>query len=194
MRCAPVALLVPLLGTPLACSRPAVPSPSNSTQVIPAGAVDLTDRRGPGTHRMAERLKSFYETVRVEDDVFMNAERAEMFRKRLETASDAKQILHLWLHVAQELLKAGLSKRSRRLREAWLGKGGHLPLSLLRNNCDGTFEDVTEQAGLLRFHPTQTAVWFDYNNDGWLDLFVGNESVDDGIQLELQRWASSRQS
>src|SRR5205823_12247590 len=62
------------------------------------------------------------------------------------------------------------------LRGAWFGSHGHWPLSLLRNNGDGTFTDVTEQAGLLRFHPTQTAVWFDYNGDGWLVLFVGYES------------------
>lgn len=62
------------------------------------------------------------------------------------------------------------------LRGAWLGAAGRYPNSLLRNNGDGTFEDVTEEAGLLSFHPTQTAVWFDYNADGWLDLFVGNES------------------
>ncbi len=63
------------------------------------------------------------------------------------------------------------------LRGGWLGKDGRFPNSLLRNNGDGTFTDVTEQAGLLSFHPTQTAAWFDYNNDGWLDLFIGNESV-----------------
>lgn len=74
------------------------------------------------------------------------------------------------------------------LRGGWFGKSGHWPLSLLKNNGNGTFTDVTEQAGLLRFHPTQTAVWFDYNNDGWLDLFVGNESKeDDGNPCELFR-------
>ncbi|HEY0549910.1 MAG TPA: VCBS repeat-containing protein, partial [Verrucomicrobiae bacterium] len=62
------------------------------------------------------------------------------------------------------------------LRGAWLGKGGHHPNSLLRNNGDGTFEDVTEEAGLLSFHPTQTATWFDFDGDGWIDLFIGNES------------------
>ena len=63
------------------------------------------------------------------------------------------------------------------LRGAWLGKAGRLPNSLLRNNGNGTFTDVTEEAGLLSFHPTQTAVWFDYDGDGWLDMFVGNETA-----------------
>ena len=62
------------------------------------------------------------------------------------------------------------------LRGGWLGANGHYPNSLLRNNGDGTFTDVTEEAGLLSFHPKQTAVWFDYNGDGWLDLFIGNET------------------
>lgn len=64
------------------------------------------------------------------------------------------------------------------MRGAWLDKEGHYPCSLLRNNGDGTFTDVTEEAGLLRFHPTQGSVWFDYDGDGWLDLFISNESKD----------------
>ena len=49
--------------------------------------------------------------------------------------------------------------------------------SLLRNNRDGTFTDVTGAAGLLdkRPHRTHTAAWADYDNDGWVDLFVGHE-------------------
>ena len=62
------------------------------------------------------------------------------------------------------------------LRGGWMGKGGRYPNSLLRNNGDGTFEDVTVEAGVLSFHPTQTAAWLDYDGDGWLDLFIGNES------------------
>ena len=65
------------------------------------------------------------------------------------------------------------------LRGGWMGSEGRFPLSLLRNNGNGTFTDVTVAAGLLRFAPTQTAVWFDYDGDGWLDLFVGNESDPD---------------
>ena len=61
------------------------------------------------------------------------------------------------------------------LRGAWLVPGDH-PNSLLRNNGDGTFEDVTRSAGLLTFHPTQNATWGDMDNDGDLDLFIGNES------------------
>ncbi|MGH7171042.1 MAG: CRTAC1 family protein, partial [Gemmataceae bacterium] len=49
--------------------------------------------------------------------------------------------------------------------------------SLLRNNKDGTFTDVTRTAGLLQPINTQVAVWADYDNDGWLDLFVGGETV-----------------
>src|SRR5262249_55238447 len=64
------------------------------------------------------------------------------------------------------------------LRGAWVGKAGRIPASLLRNNGDGTFTDVTAEAGLLRFHPSQTSVWFDYDGDGWLDLFIGNETTD----------------
>jgi hypothetical protein len=62
------------------------------------------------------------------------------------------------------------------LRGAWKGVFGEEPNSLLRNNGDGTFTDVTDEAGLLSFHPTQTATWADFNNDGWLDVFIGNET------------------
>ncbi|WP_162495554.1 CRTAC1 family protein [Confluentibacter flavum] len=67
------------------------------------------------------------------------------------------------------------------LRGAWMGASGKQPNSLLRNNGDNTFTDVTIEAGLLSFHPTQTAVWADFNNDGLIDLFIGNESDKDNI-------------
>ena len=62
------------------------------------------------------------------------------------------------------------------LRGAWLGKGGQHPNSLLHNNGDGTFSDVTRSSGIYSSHPTQTAAWADINLDGHLDLFIGNES------------------
>lgn len=76
-------------------------------------------------------------------------------------------------------------------RGAWRGfmpANGDAPNSLLRNNGDGTFSDVTEESGLLSFHPTQVAVWADFDNDGWIDLFLGNESqVGDPHPIELYR-------
>lgn len=63
------------------------------------------------------------------------------------------------------------------LRGGWKGKFGKTPNSLLRNNGNGTFTDVTKESGLLSFHPTQTATWADFNNDGWLDVFIGNETI-----------------
>ncbi len=64
------------------------------------------------------------------------------------------------------------------LRGAWLGGLGAHPNSLLENQGDGRFIDTTEAAGLLSFHPTQTAAWGDFDNDGDLDLFVGNETTE----------------
>jgi len=57
--------------------------------------------------------------------------------------------------------------------------GWQLPVrrSLLRNNCNGTFTDVTSASGLAQpATSTQTAVWADINNDGLLDLFLGREN------------------
>jgi len=50
-------------------------------------------------------------------------------------------------------------------------RGGNI---FFRNRGDGTFEDATEKAGLSHVGHSQTAVFFDYNNDGLLDLFVTN--------------------
>lgn len=62
------------------------------------------------------------------------------------------------------------------LRGGWLGEAGKYPNSLLRNRGNGSFEDVTFDAGLTSFQPTHTAAWADFDLDGYLDLFVGHES------------------
>src|SRR5215813_7347690 len=51
---------------------------------------------------------------------------------------------------------------------------GQNPLkdTLLRNNGDGTFTDVTVEAGIDTTTNTWAGVWGDYDNDGFLDLFV----------------------
>ena len=46
---------------------------------------------------------------------------------------------------------------------------------MLRNNGGGRFTDVTKEAGLLDPVNSNAACWADYDNDGWLDLFVGCE-------------------
>ena len=54
------------------------------------------------------------------------------------------------------------------LRGAWLSENGKIPNSLFQNNGDGTFSDVTIESGLYSLKPTQTAVWADFNVDGWM--------------------------
>jgi hypothetical protein len=46
---------------------------------------------------------------------------------------------------------------------------------LYHNNGDGTFTDVTEKAGISnRGNWGSSAAWFDYDNDGLLDLVIAN--------------------
>jgi hypothetical protein len=56
------------------------------------------------------------------------------------------------------------------IRGAWIPSA--MRPSLLRNNEDGTFTDVTEEAGLLHGINAITASTVDYDHDGWLDLFI----------------------
>lgn len=68
------------------------------------------------------------------------------------------------------------------VRGAWLPRG--MRPTLLRNESDGTFTDVTEEAGLLEPANSIAAQWGDYDNDGWLDLFVANGHVDDRSRMK----------
>ncbi len=51
--------------------------------------------------------------------------------------------------------------------------------SLYRNNGDGTFQEVSEQAGIARARPGygMTVAAADYDNDGWPDIYVACDST-----------------
>jgi len=46
---------------------------------------------------------------------------------------------------------------------------------LFHNNGDGTFTDVTERAGIHGETQGHSATWWDFDNDGWPDLYVAND-------------------
>lgn len=64
------------------------------------------------------------------------------------------------------------------LRGGWIaGPNGCMRNSLMRNDGDFLFTDVTHHAGLAEpAYPTHSAAWGDFDNDGDLDLYVGHES------------------
>ena len=72
------------------------------------------------------------------------------------------------------------------MRGAWLAEDGMHPNSLLRNDGQLRFTDVTFESGLGELAcPTKTAAWADYDLDGDLDLYVGNESSE-SVQVPCQ--------
>jgi hypothetical protein len=60
------------------------------------------------------------------------------------------------------------------------GQRGHL----LHNNRNGTFTDVTDRAGIRGEGQGHSATWWDFDSDGWPDLYVGH---DYGIPDQLYR-------
>ena len=60
--------------------------------------------------------------------------------------------------------------------------------TLYHNRGDGTFEDVTRKAGL--YDPTSKALGvalLDYDSDGWLDLFVANDTQPNRLYRNKRR-------
>jgi hypothetical protein len=58
--------------------------------------------------------------------------------------------------------------------DAMNGKAAAPKAALFRNNHDGTFTNVTEQAGVANERWGYGCAVADYDNDGWPDLFVSN--------------------
>jgi hypothetical protein len=69
--------------------------------------------------------------------------------------------------------------------DVFVHRGGwEVPMrnSLLRNNGDGTFTDVTKDAGLLdASRSTHSVAWADFDNDGWVDVYIGHELSPSGL-------------
>ena len=53
------------------------------------------------------------------------------------------------------------------------------PDTLYRNNGDGTFTDVTARSGVMNSGKGLGVLFTDYNNDGYPDIFVTNDAVED---------------
>jgi len=46
---------------------------------------------------------------------------------------------------------------------------------LFHNNGDGTFTNVTEKAGIQGEAQGHSVIWWDYDNDGWPDIYISND-------------------
>lgn len=65
--------------------------------------------------------------------------------------------------------------------------------NLYRNNGDGTFTDVAREAGVEDIGAGMSAAWEDYDNDGRLDLYVGNMWSSAGQRItSLQQFQNQR--
>jgi hypothetical protein len=59
-----------------------------------------------------------------------------------------------------------------------------LPSRFYRNNRDGTFRDVTEAAGMaLDFGPAMGVSTADFDADGWVDIYVTNDSTANNLWI-----------
>ena len=58
--------------------------------------------------------------------------------------------------------------------------------NLYRNNGDGTFTDIAPQAGVEDVGAGMSVCWFDYDNDGAQDLYVGDMWSAAGMRVAMQ--------
>lgn len=61
------------------------------------------------------------------------------------------------------------------------GRGGVSEDSLYRNDCDGTFTDVTTTAGIKDTGNSRGVAFSDYNSDGFLDIYVAANSRNNSL-------------
>ena len=93
-----------------------------------------------------------------------------------------KTVLAPW-DMVLESISIDFDKASAQRKQAILGQCPRL----FRNNRDGTFTDVTEEAGLVHPAGIMGANVFDLDNDGWLDILFGTGDPD-LIRMEPDRF------
>lgn len=54
---------------------------------------------------------------------------------------------------------------------------------LYKNNGDGTFSEVGEQSGSGVYIDAMSVTVDDVNSDGWLDIYITNDGIDDSVML-----------
>jgi len=59
--------------------------------------------------------------------------------------------------------------------------------NLYRNNTDGTFTDIAEEAGVLDIGPGMSSCWFDYDNHGRYDLYVSDMWEPAGMRVSASK-------
>ncbi|MYC75006.1 tetratricopeptide repeat protein [Candidatus Poribacteria bacterium] len=69
-------------------------------------------------------------------------------------------------------------------RGGWSGPAEN---TLYHNNGDGTFTDITHTAGVADPQSSFCAAWADYDNDGYLDLYIADGVIGDGAANVLYR-------
>jgi hypothetical protein len=119
----------------------------------------------------------------IEDAIYPPSEmpRDRLFRNDLAVAADGMRTLRFTDVTGQ----SGIDVRTYGMgvaagdfdNDGWtdLYRTGLDSAAMLRNNGNGTFSDVTEKTGTgNRGRWSVPAAFFDYDRDGWLDLFVGN--------------------
>lgn len=61
------------------------------------------------------------------------------------------------------------------------------PNHLFRNNGDGSFSEVARELGVEDIASGMSVSWGDYDNDGWVDLYIGNMFSSAGFRVAYQR-------
>ena len=120
-------------------------------------------------------------------DVAFSVETAAFYRNQGGTYVDASELAGVEPIVHSKGIAWG-DYNNDGLLDLYYARGqasGQNPLAdtLLRNNGDGTFTDVAGEAGIDTTTNTWAGVWGDYDNDGFLDLFVtrpGTEIIGPG--------------